>query len=78
MKVSMELAKEIWDQSPHTWKGFHHTLQDHADRFSNLPSGMDQALLKLSADMEATGNDFPTSAEHLYHMLAERLPAEAY
>lgn len=68
-----ELAGEIWDQSPHTWKDLRQTLQSHPDRFSNLSPELRNRLCSLAEDMALKENGFPNSPQNLYEVLAEQL-----
>lgn len=72
---TMELAKMIWDQSPHNWNDFRQTLLSHPERFGGvLDHDQVQQLVDFSKHMEMQGEGFPHSVERLHQLLAEWLP----
>lgn len=73
MKVTPDLARELWDQTPHNWNDFRQTLQSDPDRFGNLDADARRRLEHLAHAMTVEGNGFPQSPNDLYHLLANRL-----
>ncbi|HZU11937.1 MAG TPA: hypothetical protein VFB58_03785 [Chloroflexota bacterium] len=73
MKVTQELARELWDQAPHNWNDFRQTLQSDHRRLGNLDTETRERLERLAQTMELEGNGFPHSSDDLYHLLANRL-----
>lgn len=72
-QITPQLAKELWDQAPHNWDNFCQTVRSDNGPMKNLDEGFREELCSLAQQMQVEGNAFPTSAEKLYHDLANRL-----
>lgn len=72
-QITQELARELWDQTPHNWNDFCQTLRADNGPITNIDPGFREELCALAQHMQVEGNGFPTSAEKLYHALADHL-----
>lgn len=71
--ITPELARELWDQTPHNWNNFCQTLRSDPGRVSNLDEGFLDRLCRLADEMQEQGDGFPNSPENLFQLLANRL-----
>lgn len=72
-RIRESTAQEIWDQSPHNWNDLKQTLQSHPERFGGMSVELRNDLCRLSDKMQTQGEAFPTSEQHLYELLLNRL-----
>lgn len=71
--ITPEVARELWDQTPHNWNDFCQTLRSDPGRVSNLAPAFRDRLCRLADEMREGGNGFPNSSDDLFHLLANRL-----
>lgn len=71
--ITPELARELWDQTPHNWNDFCQVLRADPGRVSNLDEAFLDRLCRLADEMQVEGNGFPNSPDNLFDLLANRL-----
>jgi hypothetical protein len=72
-QITPQLARELWDQTPHNWNDFCQILRSDPGRFGNLDASFRDRLCTLAERMQVEGNGFPTSPEALFHELVNQL-----
>jgi hypothetical protein len=71
--ITPDLARELWDQTPHNWNDFCQVLRSDPGRVSNLDEAFRERLCRLAGEMQEQGNGFPNSPDNLFELLANRL-----
>lgn len=74
--IPMGDIEELWKQNgSHNWSGLHQTLEEHRGKKQGISNTLVVEMLKISKNLEGSGQSYPSSAQELYNTLNEKLHA---
>ncbi len=70
--------EELWNSAPHNWSGLQKNLQSRQGKAEGISNNVVEDMLRITQDMERSGQSFPGSPQQLYDMMNRRLRGDVH